>query len=332
MVIVLAGCGRGDPITDSDPGADPGSPEDPNDAVAADPVGDAVVPSAFRELDPALIERGAYLDLLAGCLFCHTPWSKDGVDYARSYQGGGTVREPWGTWTQVNITGGPKTGVGDWSDAELVTALRAGVRPDGSRVAPIMPWSSYAALADSDAAALVEFLRSFPPTESESAHNRELELDWKAVPTKAGGAKPPTDPVALGEYLATLMRCADCHTPRTANGRGGPDPARAWQGDREFFAVPFEEGTGSLFSTNLTSHEATGLGGWSDAEIVTAIREGRSRDGSLIRGPMGRLTASWSRMTDEDVATVVAFLRTIPPKASTIRPATYVLPMEAGRK
>ena len=337
ILALAAGCGgqreASDPAEGQGATSD-GAPDAIN-AGAADPDGDSAPdsgladgPDTARQLDQALAERGAYLDALAGCVFCHTPSGPDGVDYARSYAGGSEVAEPWGTWNKVNITSDVETGIGGWTDAEVVAALRTGARPEGGRLSPVMPWQSYAALSDADAAALVEFLRSFPKMSSDDHENDHLDMDWHAPPVTAGGSTTPTDDLARGRYLATLMRCLDCHTPRLPGDKGGPDGARAWQGDREFVALPSEDGTGTLYSSNLTSHPEAGLGGWKDAEIIAAIRDGRHRDGSPIRGPMGQLVASWSRLADEDGEALVAFLRTLPPSEHKVRESIYALPAE----
>ena len=68
-----------------------------------------------------------------------------------------------GTFYGPNLTPDKATGLGGWTDAQITTALRTGVRPDGRVLAPIMPWRALAVLTDQDAAAVVAYLRSLPP-------------------------------------------------------------------------------------------------------------------------------------------------------------------------
>jgi mono/diheme cytochrome c family protein len=68
-----------------------------------------------------------------------------------------------GVFYPPNLTPDAETGLGKWSDAEIITAFTTGVRPDGRQLAPMMPWRSYAHINADDAAALVAYLRSLQP-------------------------------------------------------------------------------------------------------------------------------------------------------------------------
>lgn len=110
------------------------------------------------------IERGKYLTTLMGCGDCHTPGTFISLpDFKRQLSGSEMGWQmPNGVVYAANLTPDPETGLGKWSDAQIVQAIRTGNRPDGRQLAPIMPWMNYAALTDEDADAIVAYLRSIP--------------------------------------------------------------------------------------------------------------------------------------------------------------------------
>lgn len=111
------------------------------------------------------VERGAYLAQIMDCGGCHntgaftpkpnlaTPLA--GSDIGFEIPGLGIFYPP-------NLTPDKKTGLGEWSDAEVIAAFTTGVRPDGRQLAPAMPWMSYGHITKDDATALVAYLRSLP--------------------------------------------------------------------------------------------------------------------------------------------------------------------------
>ena len=124
-----------------------------------------VLGSAARAETP--VERGAYLARIMDCGGCHT-WgamSPNGPDPARTLAGGdlGFELPGLGVFYPPNLTPDAETGLGSWSAEEIATAIRAGARPDGRELAPIMPWHAYATMRDADLDDLVAYLRSLPP-------------------------------------------------------------------------------------------------------------------------------------------------------------------------
>ncbi|MCE9627188.1 MAG: cytochrome c [Candidatus Eisenbacteria bacterium] len=113
------------------------------------------------------IERGRYLATTMGCNDCHTPGMFYGApDFARQLSGSELGWSgPWGVSFARNLTPHAQTGIGGWSEAQIVNALRTGVRPDGSTLLPPMPWPNYALLTDADAYAIAAFLKSLPAVE-----------------------------------------------------------------------------------------------------------------------------------------------------------------------
>ena len=257
------------------------------------------------------IERGRYLvEGILTCGNCHSPRAPGGVvDSTRLYSGGPqTWDEPAFTVKGPNITPDPDTGIGRWSAADMKRAIQEGIRPNGSRIAPIMPTHFYTVFSPGDLDAVVAYLRSVP-----AVHNQVPPPIYKtALPSEVfpGADKPPSesdlrDPVERGRYLATVGHCMECHTPGAIGhhdftgglGKGGQKFLGPW---------------GESVSRNITSHKETGIGAWSDAEIKRTITEGIRPDGSRLKPPMG--FAWYARMNDEDLTAIVAYLRTVPPK------------------
>jgi mono/diheme cytochrome c family protein len=128
-------------------------------ALAAMPIASA------SAADPTQVARGKYLVNISGCNDCHTPGYFLGKPDMARFLGGSEVGfeiPGLGVFHGPNLTPDKATGLGDWTDAEVVAALQTGVRPDGRILAPIMPWHAFAELTKQDVAAIVAFLRSIP--------------------------------------------------------------------------------------------------------------------------------------------------------------------------
>jgi mono/diheme cytochrome c family protein len=133
-------------------------------AIIAAAVIGAFVPSAGAQ--NAQVERGKYLVSFGGCMDCHTPGYFFGKpDMARHLAGSevGFEIPGLGVFVGPNLTSDKDTGLGGWTDAQIITALQKGVRPDGRELAPIMPWRAFANLTPGDAQAMVAYLRTLPP-------------------------------------------------------------------------------------------------------------------------------------------------------------------------
>jgi mono/diheme cytochrome c family protein len=122
----------------------------------------ALLPTLAQAQD---IDHGRYLVTIMGCTDCHTPGHFLGQPDMARFLGGSDVGfeiPGLGTFHGPNLTPDP-TGLGGWSEAEIATAIRTGVRPDGRQLAPAMPWMNYAALTDRDAADIAAFLKTLSP-------------------------------------------------------------------------------------------------------------------------------------------------------------------------
>ena len=145
--------------------------------------------SATTMTAEAKIEMGRRLTVIAGCTDCHTPGSFYGApDMSRNLSGselGWTG--PWGTTYPSNLTPDTETGLGSWSEEQLVTAIRTGKRPDGSPILPPMPWPLYSQLTDEEAYAVAAYLKSIPPVR----HAKVATLPPGAKPASATLVLPP---------------------------------------------------------------------------------------------------------------------------------------------
>ncbi|NRG19920.1 cytochrome c [Rhizobiales bacterium] len=111
---------------------------------------------------------GEYLVTISHCMECHTPLKEDGhPDFERLGAGGNEFPGPWGVSVSRNITPDKETGLGEWSDEEIKTAIAKGVSRDGSHLLPPMGFGYYANITEPDLNAMVAYLRSIPPQTSE---------------------------------------------------------------------------------------------------------------------------------------------------------------------
>lgn len=111
------------------------------------------------------IERGRYLVNLGGCTDCHTPGHLLGKPDNGRYLAGSEVGfeiPGLGVFYGPNLTPDKETGLGSWTDKQIITAIRTGERPDGRLLAPVMPWQAFASLTDADATAMVAYLKHLP--------------------------------------------------------------------------------------------------------------------------------------------------------------------------
>lgn len=256
---------------------------------------------------PAVLERGKYLmEGVVACGNCHLARGDKGEPlFAKGLSGGMLFEEPPFKALASNITPDKDTGIGTWTDAQLVKAIREGVRPNGSVIGPPMPIELYRNLSDTDAAAIVAYLRAQPAVKNavgKSVYNMPLPPNY-GPPLKTVKAPPASDKLKYGEYLAQIGHCMECHTPRGPDGRLLP----ALGAGGQVFPGPW----GQSVSRNLTPHP-TGLKDWTDAQIVKAVREGVDRDGKPYKPPMA--FPFYKTINDADMAALVTYLRSLKPQ------------------
>lgn len=248
--------------------------------------------------DSGAVARGAHLAVIRGCADCHG----DGLG------GQPFIEDPAiGRLYASNLTSGVG-GVGaTYTDEDWDRAVRHGVGPDG-RGLLFMPSQEFHGVSDDDLADLIAYIRSVPPVDNVLPANavgpvgRVLYLtgNFPLVPAelidheRPRAPTPPAGPTAeYGAYLAAT--CTGCHGRNFAGG-----------------AIPGMP-PGTPTPTNLTPDEATGLGAWTEADFVRALREGVRPDGSAIDPFMPvRMT---KHMTDEEIIAIWRYLQTLEPVA-----------------
>jgi len=253
------------------------------------------------------LERGTYLlRSIVACGNCHTPKGPEGEIPGMELAGMAPFFEiEEFTANAPNITQHKETGIGSWSDAQIISAIREGKRPDGSIIGPPMPIELYRGLSDRDVGAIVAYLRQVAPVRNvipKSEYRIPLPPSY-GPPVVSVPDVPRSERVAYGAYLAgPAGHCIECHTPM---GPTGPDIEHQLGAGGFEFPGPW----GLSVSANITP---TGLKDRSDAEIKKMIAEGIRPDGSHMLPPMPY--PYYADIIDDDLAAIIAYLRTLPPK------------------
>lgn len=271
--------------------------------------------------DARLVERGAYLAKAGACLVCHTAMGPTGPDFANAGAGGLEMPDAIGTWRTPNITPDKGTGIGTWTDDQIIAAVREGVRPDGKKLYPIMPYMNYNVMTDNDAKALVAFLKTLKPVERIVAPNTDLKMKPVDAPKPANAPVDAGDPMKQGAYLASIMLCDHCHwTPK--KDFSGPVSLNHMYAGGLPFEIPML-GTGTLWTPNLTSDPDTGIGKWTEEQIATTLRTMVRPDGRPIFGPMQFMQGPWSQMEESDIKAVAKFIKALPPVKNKVPASTF---------
>lgn len=248
--------------------------------------------------------RGDYLvNSIMGCGNCHTPAGPDGPMLDKALSGQMVDKSEAMTAIAANITPGGE--VAGWTDAQLMKAIREGLRPDGSLIGPPMPFEVYKSISDDDLASIVMYLRTVPAVASDPGKS-EYHIPLPPAygpPVEHVAAVPEGATVEYGAYLATIGHCLVCHSPmddkgmiqmETMAGAGGMQFPGPW---------------GVSVSANITP---TGIGHYSDDELKKVLTTGVRPDGTHLLPPMP--VAYLANMTGQDVDALVMYLRTLAPK------------------
>ena len=262
-----------------------------------------------------VVERGRYLvEVLAACGNCHTPKGPKGDITEKHMAGGFEIKEDFGVAISANITPDKETGIGTWTDQEIIWAIREGKRKDGRTLGPPMPYYLYRDISDSDVKAMVAYLRTLKPIANKvplSRYKTPLPPAW-GPPVTSVPDPPKDDLVKYGRYLAgPIAHCVDCHTPMGPDG--SRDQARLFAG-----GFAFHGPWGTSYAANLTPDKETGIGNWTDAQIAKAIY-GVRPDGRQLLPPM-----PWpyytGKITDGDLKAILAYLKSLKPIKNKVPP------------
>ena len=166
------------------------------------------------------VERGDYLvNGILTCGNCHTPKGPGGVEATAQMHAGGVIE--WDTPTfkvkGPNITPDRATGIGGWADAQIKAAIQDGVHPNGSPLAPIMPFAFYKVFTTGDLDAVVAYLKSVPAISNKTqapVYKSAMHVEKVPNADKPMSEADLHDPVKRGFYLVTIGHCMECHTPR----------------------------------------------------------------------------------------------------------------------
>jgi mono/diheme cytochrome c family protein len=272
----------------------------------------ASFPAAAQDQD-ALVKRGEYLvNGPVGCGNCHNARAEDmSFIPGKELAGGFHIIDPAFEVYAANITPDPDTGIGSWTDEEIITAIRTGKTRDGKIIFPPMPVPTYNLMSDDDVKAIVAYLRTVKPVHNEVPESSYKVPQQAMPPAKGAPAPDPSDKVAYGGYIVNaLAHCFECHTPFTKEMI--PDETKVGAGGFELVLAP-----GVTFvSANITPDPETGIGNWTDDEIKRAMTKGISKDGRRLSPPMPY--SFFANMKAEDLDAVVAYLRTVPPVVNKV--------------
>ena len=293
---------------------------------------DAPVPvPVLAEDADAVQQRGAALYRTASCVGCHSPPFSD----AAHLGGGRDLPTMFGVFYAPNISPDPDAGIGSWSEADFVVAMRTGRAPDGHRYWPTFPYMTYTKMSDDDLAALWQYLSSQPPDPTPSIpHTVNAPYRypgmlgvWRTLAFRAGELEPDPEQSPTwnrGRYLVEgVSYCDQCHTPRGPLGltkkrhymAGGANPGKA------------------DVHPNLTSDPVVGLGQWSVAEIADYLATGQKPDGTSTppKDIMAeKIHDSFSYYSDEDRVAIATYLQSLP--ANDFDPAQWRVVRRAEKR
>jgi mono/diheme cytochrome c family protein len=271
--------------------------------------------SQDREKD--LVERGQYIFGIAGGCACHT------VPRETPHVGGRAFPIPLGKIYSTNITQDKETGIGAWSDKEISDAIVRGVRPNGQKLFPVMPYEAYSGMMEEDVKALVAYLRTLKPVRKATPELQTRLPFYRSFiiplwlklfghfssPTR----QVPKGSIERGRYLAEhVSLCGDCHTPRNYLGI----PKRA------LYLAGIKVGPLGDVIPNITPDKSTGIGEWSRDEIADLTLTGIKPNLDNVQGLMEEVIQGASRgyknMTQEDALAIADYLKSIRPIANNV--------------
>jgi mono/diheme cytochrome c family protein len=272
----------------------------------------ALASAALAQENPS---QGQYLARVGNCIACHS------IPNAAPYSGGLKMAVPgYGFIYSTNITPDPETGIGKYTFEDFNAAMRRGVAKDGHRLFPAMPYPSYAKLSDADMHGLYDyFMHEVTPAKQT---NKPEEIDHWYNPRRFLGiwnmlhlANDPFKPNEKqneawnrGAYLAEgLGHCGACHTPRGMMFQEkGLDSS-----DSDFLSgAPLDHWSAPSLNGDINS----GLGRWSEADIVEFLKTGKNRYSSAFGTMVEVVNNSTQYMTDSDLNAMAVYLKSLPAK------------------
>lgn len=308
LVIALGGAGLGlkyayaESVVDKAPStqADVNSPV--HNPASTEAPGQGSV--AAGQHSASAVKRGRYIAVAGDCVACH---SIPGGD--KPFAGGYKLQTPFGALLSSNITQDKETGIGNWTEQQFADALRKGKGREGENLYPAMPYTTYAKMSDADVADLYAYIKTIAPVSNRVVTN-QLPFPFNIRLFMSGWNllffdNKPLAPVAnqseqwqRGRYVVeALEHCAACHTPK--NFLGGDTTSKAFQG----------AGLQGWFAPDITSNPHTGIGGWSEDQLVEYLRKGNN-EFAVASGPMAEaITNSTQHLSEDDLRAMAVYLK-----------------------
>lgn len=287
----------------------------------------------FSTDDQDKIERGRYLAVAGNCASCHTA---PGGEFMA---GGRAFETPFGIVYSTNVTPDSATGIGEWTGQQFLDSMRHGVRPDGSHLYPVFPYTAFTRMRDDDVAALFAYFKSLPAVNQAAPGNelgfpfsqRSLMAFWKALFFQPGSYRTndaESEQWNRGAYLVeALAHCSACHSPR--NVLGAEKSGDMMGGGVYQDTVP-GGAVRDWSAPNLTS-AAHALGSWPGNELVAYLETGMN---SFVdsHGPMNEVILNSTRYLRRfDIEAMAAYLKSLPAIEAGPRPAADSQVLGMGR-
>lgn len=272
-------------------------------------------PAHSQQKPTNILKRGQYIFALAGGCACHT------VPGKTAHAGGRVFPIPLGEVSSTNITPDKETGIGNWSDKEIHDALVRGIRPNGERLLPVMPYEAYSGMAGEDVTALIAYLKTLKPVHKEYRPAKIRIPFMRSLGTpvwlKISGRsrtpplQAPKRGMERGRYLVEhVSLCGDCHTPR--NFLGIPD--------RSLYMAGTKQGPLDAEVPNITPEKETGIGKWTRNGIAHFLETGMKPSKEEAEELMAEvLDGGFKKITREDALAIADYLKSIPPIVNKIR-------------
>jgi mono/diheme cytochrome c family protein len=269
----------------------------------------SVVDCARAEPSAETIARGKAMAEAADCASCHT------ADPSKPFAGGKRIDTPFGAIFSPNLTPDRDTGIGAWSDAEFLRALRYGIRRDGSHYYPAFPYPNFTKMIRDDIFAVRAYLATLPPVRNTPPppqlrwplNYRVVMRLWNYLFFRPGIFEPDQNKSPAwnrGGYLVTgAAHCGACHTPK--NIFGADRRGQSFGGGQ----------IAGWFAPRLDGAARSGLKSWSADDIAEYLSSGRNGK-SHADGPMAEVVLnSTSKMSDGDVRAIATYLKDLPASA-----------------
>jgi len=278
--------------------------------------GPQTIPASALPARTPDLANGERMFNAGGCASCHAR-----PDGERTQLGGGlALKSPFGTFHVPNISSDPKDGIGNWTEAQFVTAMLKGTSPGGQHLYPSFPYASYQRMRVEDLQDLYAYLRTLPAVQGRAQDhdlpfpfNIRLALGpWKMLFLDGQPFQPDPSKSAewnRGAYLVNGPgHCAECHSPR--NLLGGIVTAQRFAGG------PSPEGEGWV--PNITQKS---LGSWSEEDFANFLESGETPDFNSVGGSMQPVIQNLSRLSPEDRKAMAVYLKSLPPLDSPPNPS-----------